>query len=95
LRNVAVRPLPGFARTYMHNGFFRDLRMVVHFLNTRDVLPQCSGSDGIGVTCWPAPEVPANLNTTQTGNLGLSHEQEGALVAFMKTLTDGYTPQAN
>jgi len=95
LRNVAARLGPGFARTYMHNGFFRDLRLVVHFLNTRDVLAQCSGSDGIGVTCWPAPEVSANVNTTQTGNLGLSREQEGALVAFLKTLTDGYTPQAN
>jgi cytochrome c peroxidase len=90
LRNVAARPRQGFRHAYMHNGYFTDLRMVVHFLNTRDALPRCTGSGGAGVTCWPAPEVSANLNTTQTGNLGLSHGQEGALVAFLDTLTDGY-----
>ena len=90
LRNVAARPRPGFPHSYMHNGYFTDLRTVVHFLNTRDVLPTCSGSEGVGVTCWPVPEVAANLNTTETGNLGLSQGQEGALVAFLETLTDGY-----
>jgi len=95
LRNVAARPRRAFPRSYMHNGFFTDLRTVVHFLNTRDVLPRCTGSEGVGVTCWPAPEVAANLNTTQTGNLGLSKGQEGAVVAFLETLTDGYVAAGN
>jgi len=30
---------------------------------------------------------------TTIGNLGLTNEQEDQLVAFLKTLTDGYKPQ--
>jgi hypothetical protein len=33
-----------------------------------------------------------NVNMTELGNLGLSPEEEAAIVAFMKTLSDGYTP---
>ncbi|MEJ0045926.1 MAG: cytochrome c peroxidase [Rhodospirillales bacterium] len=92
LRNVAARPRPGFIRTYTHNGFFKDLKSLVHFYNTRDVLPRCTGTEGIGVTCWPAPEEPANVNQARMGNLRLSNTQEQELVAFMRTLTDGYSP---
>ncbi len=84
LRNVAA----GVARSYMHNGYFTDLKTVVHFLNTRDVLPRCTGSAGVGTACWPAPEQPANVNTTLTGDLGLSDGEENELVAFLRTLTD-------
>jgi hypothetical protein len=42
------------------------------------------------VTCWPAPEYPATLNTTQLGNLRLSSAEENAIVAFLRTLTDGF-----
>ena len=38
------------------------------------------------------PEASENLNTRQLGNLGLSEDEENALVEFMKTLTDGYIP---
>jgi hypothetical protein len=31
------------------------------------------------------------MNRRQLGNLGLSSEQEEQIVAFLKTLTDGYT----
>jgi len=72
----------------MHNGYFTDLKTVVHFLNTRDVLPRCTGSAGVGTACWPAPEQPANVNTALTGNLGLSDGEENELVAFLRTLTD-------
>jgi cytochrome c peroxidase len=41
---------------------------------------------------WPAPEVPETANADELGNLGLSDDDEDALVKFMKTLTDGYTP---
>jgi cytochrome c peroxidase len=59
----------------------------VHFYNTRDVLPRCAPNDpGAKVSCWPAPEFAENMNTRQLGNLGLSDEEENALVAFMKTL---------
>jgi hypothetical protein len=44
-----------------------------------------------GTNCWPAPEVSANLNTEELGNLGLTEDEENAIVVFLKTLSDGYT----
>lgn len=95
LRNVDKRPYPGFVKAYMHNGYFKSLESVVHFYNTRDVLPVCLAEvpevPGVpGVDCWPPPEVGLNVNTEELGNLGLTPEEEGALVAFMRTLSDGY-----
>jgi cytochrome c peroxidase len=64
---------------------------VVHFYNTRDVLPTCKAGDpGVNVSCWPAPENPVNVNRRQLGHLGLTDQEEDAVVAFLKTLTDGY-----
>src|SRR5450759_3667546 len=78
LRNVDKRPGIGFTKAYMHNGVFKSLKEVVHFYNTRD--------DG----SWPAPEVSANVNKVDLGNLGLTDREENAIVTFMKTLSDGY-----
>jgi cytochrome c peroxidase len=90
LRDVDMRPSPGFVKAYMHNGYFKSLKEVVHFYNTRDRLPRCAvGSPGEKVTCWPAPEVAANRDT-ECCNLGLTNQEEDDLVSFMKTLTDGY-----
>ena len=36
------------------------------------------------------PEVPNNIDMT-TGNLGLTDQEENQIVAFLQTLTDGYT----
>ena len=70
----------------------RSLKEIVHFYNTRDVLPRCrAGDPGEGTTCWPAPESTANMNKSHVGHLGLSDAEEDALVSFMRTLTDGYT----
>ena len=74
LRNIAV------TAPYAHNGYFRTLEQIVHFYNTRDL-----ASEG-----WAPPEVAQNLNTSELGNLGLSVEEEHAIVTFMRTLTDGY-----
>lgn len=83
-------------RTFMHNGALVDLRQVVQFYNTRDVLPVCSpvptdptrwGPDGDG--CWPPPEYPDNLDTQNMGNLGLSSHEVDAIVAFMMALSNG------
>lgn len=86
LRNIALTP------PYGHNGVFATLEQIVHFYNTRDVLGWVADSDapGFGVTGWPPPEILENLNTDELGNLGLTAAEEAALVAFMKTLTDGY-----
>lgn len=93
LRNVDKRPNPMFVKAYGHNGYFKSLKEIVHFYNTRDVLRTCNpGDTGEKVTCWPSPEVPENVNTAELGNLGLSEADENALVDFMKTLTDGYQP---
>lgn len=62
---------------YFHNGAFNTLEEVVHFYNTRDVT-------------HTKPEVDGNVNTDELGNLHLSTKEEKAIVAFMKTLTDGY-----
>jgi len=91
LRNVDMRPTPSFVKAYMHNGYFKTLKEVVHFYNTRDVLPTCKpGDPGEKVTCWPAPADSTNLNRRQLGNLGLTGAEEDAIVAFLETLTDGY-----
>jgi cytochrome c peroxidase len=91
VRNVDMRPNPAFVKAYMHNGYFKNLKDVVHFYNTRDTLPRCSaGARGVNVSCWPAPEVSANMDMT-IGKLGLTADEEDDIVAFMKTLTDGYT----
>lgn len=78
LRNVGKKPGFGFTKAYTHNGVFKSLKEVVHFYNTRDT------------ESWPDPEVTANMNTTELGNLGLNNAEEEALVAFMETLSDGY-----
>jgi cytochrome c peroxidase len=91
LRNVDKRPNESFVKSYTHNGYFKSLKEIVHFYNTRDVLPRCAPNDpGEKVSCWPAPEYAENMNTRQLGNLGLSEEEENAIVVFMKTLSDGY-----
>jgi hypothetical protein len=64
---------------------------VVHFYNTRDVLPRCKpGDSGEKVTCWPEPENATNINKKQLGNLKLSDQEEDAIVAFLRMLTDNY-----
>lgn len=91
LRNVDKRPSPEFVKAYGHNGYFTSLRQIVHFYNTRDVLPSCGPNDaGEGTTCWPAPESTANMNTSRVGRLGLSEAEEDSLVVFMQTLSDGW-----
>src|SRR5205807_795958 len=93
LRNVDKRPFPGFVKAYGHNGYFTSLKAIVHFYNTRDVLPRCRPRDaGEGTTCWPPPESTDNMNKNHVGNLRLSDAEEDAIVSFMQTLSDGFTP---
>lgn len=91
-RNVDKRPSPNFVKAYAHNGYFKSLKEIVHFYHTRDVLPICSAAGIPGGNCWPVPEVSANINTEELGNLGLTDQEEDAIVAFLKTLSDGYQP---
>ena len=77
LRNVAITP------PYMHNGIFTTLRQVVSFYNTRDTAPER----------WGDPEVPATVNHDELGDLGLTEQEVDDIVAFLKTLTDGYVAE--
>lgn len=92
LRNVAQRP------ALMHNGFFKDLRTVVQFYSTRDTNPQR----------WYGPAgVPNDLPVAYLGNIErakaplnrpasagplLAPGEVDDLVAFLRTLSDGYVP---
>jgi cytochrome c peroxidase len=97
LRNVDKRPDPSFVKAYMHNGYFKTLKGVVHFYNTRDVKPACRNrftreADAIAQNCWPEPQIGANVNKTELGDLGLTAAEEDAIVKFMEALSDGFEP---
>lgn len=85
-------------KAYMHNGYFKSLKTVVHFYNTRDVKPSCESLDIFDATeaealangCWPKPEEAENVNVDELGNLGLTEEEEDALVVWMLAMSDGY-----
>jgi cytochrome c peroxidase len=89
-------PGPYFQKEFFHNGYIKSLKQLVHFYNTRDVYPfnvtsgHCPTGKIEKVNCWPKPEVPNNIDTT-VGSLGLTDEEENQIVAFLRTLTDGYT----
>lgn len=68
---------------YGHNGYFKTLEEIVHFYNVRDVSNE-----------FPLPEYPATLNTEELGNLQLTPREEACIVAFLRTLTDGYRPES-
>jgi cytochrome c peroxidase len=85
VRNVDSRPGALFPKAFMHNGAFKTLKEVVHFYNTRDVAAEN----------WPPPEVDRNVNRdilegVPLGNLELDEAAEDAIVAFLKTLSDGF-----
>jgi cytochrome c peroxidase len=91
LRNVALR------KRFFHNGAFTDLRQVVSFYVTRDLAPavwypMAAYDDlptqlrvNVNVTEGPYNRVPGQ-------SAALSNTEIDDLVAFLRTLTDGYTP---
>lgn len=98
LRNVARGSGP---KAFGHNGVFKSLDQIVHFYNTRDVMPACEAGVinptpgglsrmGMETDCWLPPEVAENVNTDELGDLGLTLEEERAIVAFLETLSDGW-----
>ena len=82
LRNVAKGEAN---KTFMHNGVLKSLKEVVHFYNTRDVRN----------ANWPEPEFPETMNDRRVGRLRLTNAEEDAIVAFMRTLSDGWKPGVN
>jgi cytochrome c peroxidase len=106
-RNVAMTPTqcptteagtgqPYFQKGFFHNGYIKSLKQLVHFYNTRDKFPfavtsgHCPAGTTEKVDCWPMPEVKNNLDMT-TGDLQLTDKEEDQIVAFLQTLTDGFS----
>lgn len=92
LRNIAK------TAPYMHNGYFKTLRGVIDFYNSRDIKPIClsewvTEEEALRQACWPAAEVASNVNHDELGKLGLSEQEVDDLEAFLLTLTDGYKPK--
>jgi cytochrome c peroxidase len=89
-------PGPYFQKGFFHNGYIKSLKQLVHFYNTRDVYQmnvesgECPAGTVEKVTCWPAAEVPQNQDMT-LGKLDLTDKEEDQLVAFLETLSDGFT----
>jgi cytochrome c peroxidase len=86
LRNVDKRPTVAFVKAYGHNGFFKSLKQIVHFYNTRnlttfagEVINFAKPNPYLGLKgkpLWPAPEFasPKTLqNPTGTGQGPGSH----------------------
>jgi len=108
LRNVNKRPGKGFIKAYTHNGWFKSMESIVHFYNTAFIggatansfgVTRCpddvtTEKDALANNCWPAPANPGAPIPILLGNLGLTSEQEAAIVAYLKTLTDAHTPKA-
>lgn len=68
---------------YMHSGIFTTLDEVLEFYNERDINPK-----------FAHPEVPETINKDDLGDLKLSKQDISDIIAFLKTLTDGYKPIA-
>ena len=89
-------PGPYFQKGFFHNGYIKSLKQLVHFYNTRDKYAytvtsgHCPAGTVEKVTCWPMPEVRNNMDMT-SGNLGLTDREEDQIVAFLLTLSDGFT----
>jgi cytochrome c peroxidase len=94
--NSHGQPRPYFQKEFFHNGYIKSLKQLVHFYNTRDVYPynvtsgHCPAGTTEKVDCWPMSEVPDNVDHT-VGSLGLTDHEEDQIVAFLQTLSDGYT----
>jgi cytochrome c peroxidase len=89
---------PYFQKGFFHNGYIKSLKQLVHFYNTRDVYPfnvtsgHCPAGTVEKVNCWPVPEVNnRTIIDMTTGKLGLTDTEENQIVAFLQTLTDGFT----
>ena len=93
LRNVAERP------AFMHNGFFKDLREVVRFYATRHRNPiDFYGGDGTP-NDLPArylgniEKTKAPFNLPASAPPVLTPSEIDDVVAFLRTLSDGYRPR--
>jgi cytochrome c peroxidase len=100
LRNVDLRPSEDFVKAYGHNGYFKSLSDIVFFYHWRAMMDTgCMGGgmggggmggDGMGcegmASMFPPPEVDQNRAALSMFPM----PQIDNIVAFLKTLSDGY-----
>jgi cytochrome c peroxidase len=97
LRNTATR------RVFFHNGVFRSLQQVLDFYNFRDTNPEKvypRAADGMAQKYDDLPaKYRANVDVADPPfdrHLGetpaMTAQDEADIIAFLKTLTDGYQP---
>jgi cytochrome c peroxidase len=95
LRNVALR------RTFFHNGRFHDLREVVEFYVTRDITPARWYAKSADGHVSPYDDLPVQYDANINRDSPFEGQKPGVkprldaheiddVVAFMKTLTDGF-----
>jgi len=98
LRNVATR------RVFFHNGVFHSLQAVMDFYDFRDTAPQRVYPRGAGGTVEKYNDIPpqfqANVDVAdppfdrKAGDRpAMSAADEADIIAFLRTLTDGYRPR--
>jgi cytochrome c peroxidase len=80
LRNVDKRPYGNLIKAYGHNGYFKSLPEIVDFYARG---AEAGGQFGI-------PPVPAEVASNQAFIKRFSNLDQDAVVAFLKTLSDGY-----
>jgi cytochrome c peroxidase len=100
LRNVAVR------RVFMHNGVYHSLRQVMDFYNLRDTDAEAIYPTGADGKVNKFNDIPlshrSNIDTVDPpldrtlGEKPANSEQDlRDIIAFLKTLTDGYRPESD
>lgn len=83
LRNVAV------TAPYMHNGVFRELATAISFYNQYLVDNATTAINPETGATWGLPETPATIDRELLrGGQPLDQQRIGALIAFLRTLTD-------
>jgi len=98
LRNTAVR------RAFMHNGVYQTLQQVMDFYNFRDTNPEKVYPIGADGKPQKYNDIPAQYHANvdvidppfdrHPGETPAMTEQDEAdIIAFLKTLTDGYKPE--
>jgi cytochrome c peroxidase len=95
LRNVATR------RVFFHNGVYHTLQQVMDFYDFRDTAPQkiyARGADGsvrkfddLPPRYWSNVDVTDPPFDRKMGDpAAMTPQDESDIIAFLKTLTDGY-----
>ena len=98
LRNIATRTV------FFHNGVFRTLRQVLDFYDFRDIDPQRIYPRRADGTVQKFDDLPPSyftnvdvidppFNRKAGDQAAMTLQDEDDIVAFLNTLTDGYTPK--